>query len=122
MAFPRLQESGGCSEQDPQLTTGQQDMEGGQRRVVAVTEDILHPLACPHSTGDVCTGKCYAFAMASPLPAGPHLPRSPAGAPVSPVLLALVRVTPSPFFCFSFRVIVCVRSGFHSCKHRATSP
>lgn len=52
----------------------------------------------------------------------PHLPRSPADAPVSPALLALVRVTPSPFFCFSFRVIVCVRSGFHSCQHRAAVP
>lgn len=48
-----------------------------------------------------------------------HLPRSPADAPLSPVLLALVRVTPSPFFIFSLRVIVCVRSGFHSWRHRA---
>lgn len=75
--------------------------------------------------GTVChrqLGGCCGFPMASPLHTGPHLPRSPAGAPVSPTLLVLVRVTPSPFFCFSFRVIVCVRSGFHSCKHRATGP
>lgn len=88
--------------------------------MAAVTETIPCPLACPHSTGNVCMGKRRAFPTASPLPAGSHLPRSPAGAPVSPVLPALVRVTPSPFFCFSFRVIVCVKSGFHSCKHRTT--
>ena len=90
--------------------------------MVAVSEDIPCPLGCSHRTGNIYTGKCHAFPMASPLPAGPHLPRSPAGAPVSPMLLVLVRVTPSPFFCFSFRVIVCVRSGFHSCKYKATGP
>lgn len=58
------------------------------------------------------------MAVTSPM-ALTHLPRSPADAPLSPVLLALVRVTPSPFFIFSLRVIVCVRSGFHSWRHRA---
>lgn len=52
------------------------------------------------------------------LPDSPHLPRSPADAPVSPEL-TLVRVTPSPFFIFSFLAIVCVRSGFHSWEHKA---